>query len=155
MIHGPENTIYPKAGLLRTGRSLYNVRALLKGEGMRYLELFVSKTCDRIVSVMDRVLGDECWIYTLIGREVGEQNRAYFCVRRNLKTPPVIVHVWRIQRAIRCYLERRRRGRLLAVMMGLHSRLGRECALALLPADVVRMNIVGVSRALTRFQCED
>lgn len=145
MIHGPENTIYPKAGLFRTGCCLYDIRVLLKGVGIGYIEPFVANPCARIVGVTNRVLGDECWIYTLIGREVGEQNRAYFCVRRNLKTPPVIVHVWRIQRAIRCYLERRRRGRLLAVMMGLHSRLGRECVLALLPADVLRMNIVGFS----------
>lgn len=151
MIHGAENTIYPKAGLFRTGRCLYDIRVLLKGVGMRYFEPFVANPCDRIVGVMNRVLREECWIYTYIGREAGdEQHRTYFCVKRDLQTPPVVVHVWRIQRAIRGYLERRRRPRRLAVLMGLHSRLGRECLLARVPVDVVEMNILGFYRVKTR-----
>lgn len=144
MIHGAENTIYPKAGLFKTGRNLYDVRVHLKGVGVRFFEPFVSKPCDRITGVVNRVLREESWIYTYIGVEAGEQSRTYFSVKRDLRTPPVVVHVWRIQRAIRGYLERRRRGRLLAVLMGLHSRLGSECLLACVPVDIVEMNIVGM-----------
>jgi hypothetical protein len=150
MIHGAENTIYPKAGLFRTGRNLYDIRVLLKGVGVRFFEPFVSKPCDRITGVGGRFWRDEYWIHTYIGVEAGEQSRTYFSVKRDLGTPPVVVHVWRIQRAIRDYLERRRRARRLAVLMDLHSRLGRECLLARVPVDVVEMNIVGFYRVMTR-----
>jgi hypothetical protein len=65
------------------------------------------------------------------------------------RIPPVlrgvtpIVHLWRIQRAVRNFLARRYQARTLALMMGLHERLGDLSLISTLPEDVLRCKVVG------------
>ena len=53
-----------------------------------------------------------------------------------------IVHVWRMQRAVRRWLRRKWEERALAVMMVSHVRLGALSDLALLPSDVIHQNVL-------------
>ena len=120
---------------------MFDIRVLLKGVGIHYMEEFLSKPCPRLVGLME----DKGGMYIYIGVEEGEHSRTYFCVKRDFKTPPVIVHVWRIQRALRGYLKRRQRAKQLAVLMGLHSRLGGQSLIACMPVDVLVMKVLRVS----------
>ena len=54
----------------------------------------------------------------------------------------LLARLWTIQRAAREFIRRRREARLLSVLMGLHERLGSQSPLSLLPADLLRNEIL-------------
>lgn len=56
----------------------------------------------------------------------------------------LLVRLWTIQRAAREFIRRRRESRLLPVLMGLHERLGSASPLSLLPADLLRNDILAM-----------
>ena len=140
VVHGPEATLYPKAGLFRLRNTLFDVRRMFRGEGKHYWEMFLAKPC----SCWERAYALERLIYTCIGVDVDARRKTYFLLQRAHGTVRLIVQVWRIQRAVRDYLERKRQSRRLAFVMGLHCRLGRESPVACLPVDVVMMRVLRI-----------
>ena len=143
MMHGiNENratTFYPKAGCFRLGRNLYSLmRPDFHGcMGKHFWEMFIENpgnACRSGVFAL-RMFGSEC------------SHSAYMRLGRLYMSFPVqpcfALHIWRIQRAIREFLVRRRESRRLALAMGLHPRLGCQCALmALLPLDLVMRKLL-------------
>ena len=81
------------------------------------------------------VNGDTLWTVLRVNYAAGWPGYLYLCP--TIPGVYLAIHVWRVQRAIRCYLRKRFEQRALAMVMGLHTRLGQECAFACLPADLV------------------
>ena len=139
-MHAGDASFYPKAGLFRQGRRTYSVRHLRLPDSYwhQYLEKGISVVCTKRVNgpFGAPVNGDTLWSVLQID---------YDTVWRHLHLRPTIrgvylaIHVWRIQRFIRCCLRRKFERRALAMLMGLHTRLGHECVFARLPADMLAL----------------
>jgi hypothetical protein len=145
MIHGTDATLYPKAGCFRVGRSLYNTRLFYNSFGRHFWDLFIGNPagiCRRTVYLYSK--HSIYYAALAIVQDGGVNRRVAVCfpIDPTIGGVMPVVSVWRIQRAVRGFLRHKFNQRALAVMMGLHSRLGCQCSLSCLPADVVSKNIL-------------
>ena len=83
------------------------------------------------------VNGDTLW--TVLHIIYAADWPGYLHLRPTIQGVFPAVRVWRVQRAIRCFLRWRYEQRALAMAMGLHARLGQGCVFACLPSDVLAL----------------
>jgi hypothetical protein len=139
MMHNGDVSLYPKAGLFRLGRTLYNVRNVSISDSQWYGFLLGGP---KIVWTMPSwsvvpVDGDCVWI--LLRVYFAQNEPGIIHLRPTIKGVFPAIHVWRIQRVIRRFLRRCFERRALAMVMGLHERLGQECVFASLSEDLVAL----------------
>ena len=140
-MHADDVSFYPKAGLFRQGRRLYNVRHLKLPD--RYWCGYIERGARIMCTVTiggpfeTPVNGDSLWSVLKVDHTF--EWPSYMHLRPTITGVYPAIHVWRIQRAIRRFLRWRFEWRALATVMGLHARLGQECVFACLPADVLAL----------------
>jgi hypothetical protein len=127
-IYGPDATLYPKAGCFRVGKTLYNARAFFHALGKHTWQTFIQHP-ERGVSTGRSRLDLH---FMRLRLSPGAEVSVFFDPFVNRVLPIALVR--RIQRAMRCCLQRKNR---LAVAMGLHWRLGVGCLLAGVLEDLV------------------
>ena len=135
MIHGIDASFYPKAGCFRLGNSLYPAREYFEPFGRHMWESFIHNPAGvsqrYLYSSSSRFDYRGVSFYMLAGTGVS----FYFLSTMNGLLPSV--HIRRIQRAMRTFLQRKYEQRALATTMGLHGRLGDTSCLSRLPEDVL------------------
>ena len=140
-MHGPDASYYPKLGFFRFGRRIYNVASCRFGGHFWHAVVNTPAHFSGVTVAVDRVL---VLYHLLIDFEAGDgRGVAYSRIPPVLRGVTPIVHLWRIQRAVRRFLARRFQARSLALMMALHDRLGALSLIGTLPEDVIRHNIKG------------
>jgi hypothetical protein len=131
MIHNKNVSYYPKAGMFREGRKMYSVRHFGLSDAMWYEMMARSP---EILYIENRG-GNGVWI-TLLRYYYGSDWIGYV----QFQNIYPVIHVWRVQRAVRLFLRKQYEQRALALAMGQHARLGGElCAYACLPADLLAL----------------
>jgi hypothetical protein len=138
--HFGDASYYPQSGFFRNGRRLFCVQNALKSVGRHFWAMLLRSDIDNF--------GRESKynMYLLFMRyrpPAPEPSHGWaFPITAFLNGATPIVHLWRIQRAVRRWLTRRWEGRSLALMMSSDLRLGGASGLALLPPDLVRQHIL-------------
>ena len=133
MLHSVDASLYPTAGLFRVGRTLYNGREF-STFGRHTWEVFISNAA----GVSRRYV--YCWThYHLYGAFLQLQGGlgVSFAFTPTVNDMLPSVSVRRIHGVMRRFLRRKWEGRALAVMMGLHGRLGSGSCVAEVPADML------------------
>jgi hypothetical protein len=130
MMHSETASVYPKAGCLRIGRSLYSIRGLYTAVGKH---LWGRLICNDAQPHTQRYFMNN---QLYVGFNMGEGMCRCLKMDTTIAGVTPVVHVWRIQRAIRRTVQQRAEERALALSMGLHARLGSHSQMAELPADV-------------------
>ena len=143
MVHAGELSYYPKAGMLRKGRMLYCVRVRILDFGWCFWRDLVMMP-PTVVSFRD-VQSDPnrhryTWTLHFLRHYPFDGLSLHVDFTFKGKTP--VVHIWRIQRAMRRFLRRRFEQRSLAVLMGSHERLGCGCVFADLSHDLICQSIL-------------
>ena len=128
IIHGADASFYPKAGCFRMGKILYSARSVYGWFGRHMWEIIINNPGDVRQICVYRY-------HHLINVRVGSGISFYFMPTINGLLPSV--HIRRIQRAMRMFLQRKFEQRALAMTMGLHGRLGVTSWLSGLPEDIV------------------
>ena len=121
MIHTGNVTYYPKAGLMRHGKTLYDWRHMLLSNWF-WREFIDSKP--NVVHTklqVDSLLRDCFFIIIKISARPATPATVYVSPLFRGVLP--VIYVWRIQRAMRRFLTSRREQQGLALAMGLHARL--------------------------------
>jgi hypothetical protein len=140
MIHGTDASFYPKAGCFRLGSSLYPAREYFQTFGQHMWESFIHNPAGvsqrYLYNSSSRFKYRGLSFYMLAGTGVS----FYFLSTMNGLMSSV--HIRRIQRAMRLFLQRKYEQRALATMMGLHGRLGDTSCLSGLPEDVLAKILV-------------
>ena len=134
LMHSADASYYPKAGCFRVNNILFNARHMDGRVGKHLWEVFIHNP----IGFSKR------YVYSWPGHRV---YYASLCIIDgtgvSIPIEPTIsgiapsVHIRRIQRAMRCFLRRGFEERALALMMGLHRRLGAGGCLSEMPADVL------------------
>ena len=135
MIHGIDATFYPKAGCFRLGKSLYSARVYFETFGRHMWEIFIHNPAgvsQRYLYRSSRRFNYHGVAFYMIG---GTGVGFYFLSTINGLMPSV--HIRRIQRAMRMFLQRKYEQRALAMMMGLYERLGDNSRVSGLPEVIV------------------
>ena len=135
LIHGTDATFYPKAGCFKMGQALYSMRPFHDSIGKHFWEMFITNSASTCRRNVLPYRPDS--VYYAFMHIVTSGDRMSFPVER-ISTA---VHIWRIQRAMRSFLKRRLQIRRLAIVMGLHPRLGNQCSMACLPAEVLQKTL--------------
>jgi len=143
MLHHADVSYYPNAGFFRVGRRLYSARSM---NSMGYhFWLYLVETAS-YPGIMSLYSDSKLHAYFMLLRAPPGQDDeicgVQFYIRATLSGLMPIVHVWRIQRAMRGWLRRRWEKRALATMMAWHVRLGDSSVMASLPSDVIRQDIL-------------
>ena len=137
MIHHNNSSYYPKAGFFRDGRTLFDVRVY----AFTLVHLPPGFSLSKYTYATEKM-------YYLTLRFEGQgsgRSGAMLMASPTFRGVSPVVHIWRIQKAVREYLRRKNfEQRALAVMMGVHIRLGISCPFAALPVDVVRVICQGL-----------
>ena len=128
IIHGADASFYPKAGCFRMGKILYSARSCYSWFGRHMWEILIHNPGGVRQSCVYHS-------YHSINVRVGTGISFYFMPTINGLLPSV--HIRRIQRAMRMFLQRKFEQRALAMTMGLHGRLGVTSCLSGLPEDIV------------------
>ena len=128
MTHVRDTSYYPKAGMFREGRRMYSVRPLKLSDSVWCG--YVERGAKIIITHTREFLFESI----VITSDVFDGQSLLRFVNPTLQGVYLAIHVWRIQRATRRFLSARR---ALAMAMGLHARLGQQCAFACLPADLL------------------
>ncbi len=137
MIHSADASFYPKAGLFRVGKTLYNARSAVNFFGRHAWEAIIGNSAAIGKRRVFHLSGTH--VYALNLRLVcGTGMTVFFEPAINGKSLPS-VYVRRIQRAVRCFLWRGFESHRLALMMGLHTRLGVASCLADVPSELLRI----------------
>jgi hypothetical protein len=135
MLHLGEASYYPSLGFYRCGRRLFCIHSFCRA-GRHFWPKVLQALTDLEVETL---LPDGTQhMFFLNMRTHGMQ----FPLRPALRGIVPIIFLWRIQRAVRKWLDHRREVRSLTLMMVSHARLGEESELALLPVDLIRQNIL-------------
>lgn len=139
MMHGNNASYYPSLGFFSTGRRLLHVASCRFGGHFWHAVISTPSRFSNMTVASDKILR----VYHLIldfdmdgGRGV-----AYSRIPHTLRAATPIVHLWRIQRAVRRFLADRFQRRALALMMAFHARLGAGSLLAALPEDLIRFKL--------------
>ncbi len=143
MIHKDHVTFYPKAGLLKQGKSLYNVRDLgISESGWR--DITPKKVQVQMMIHIDPFDRDYMMRVFKIFTPTSSVNVMLLGVYVSPLFQEVfpLVHVRRIQKATRGYLRRKFEERALSLMMALHPRLGGGNVLTSLPVDIFRSILI-------------
>ena len=143
MIHHNNSSYYPKAGFFRDGRTLYDVRVYVLGWHFWHTLVHLPPG----FSLSKYTYATEKMYYLTLRFEGQGNARSGVMLMANptLRGVSPVVHIWRIQKAVREYLRRKKfEQRALAVMMGVHIRMGILCPFAGLPVDVVRVICQGL-----------
>ena len=132
MILGTDATLYPKAGCLRVGRALYNIRGIYNSAGKHLWELLIHNPVG--ISKRTIFIDHSFTMYSMIIRLDATGTGMAFVFEpfiRGKWMPLTCVGI--IQRPMRRFLLLRKRQQLehraLAVMMATHPRLGKESPL--------------------------
>jgi len=131
LMHTEYSTFYPQSGLYRIEYMLFNVRHLSSSLGKHFWEMMIFNVdwmCERTIS---RSVSKHQYYLTFNTRDSTSMTVPLPC---HINGVSYTGHVRRIQRWVRRFIRRRR---VLAVMMGSHTRLGMESCLADVPADVL------------------
>ena len=137
MIHGADATFYPKAGCFKMGRTLYNARLFHDSLGEHCWEMFITNTGNACHRGVVQCRPQKIYFASMHITDGGIS--LVFPVERT-----TAVCIWRIQRAIRNFLNHKLQTRRLAVVMGIHHRLGCQSSMACLPADVLQKTLCDV-----------
>jgi hypothetical protein len=147
MILGIDASYYPRACFLRIGRRLFNVRMIDNISGQHFWEAVVHAPSFPTMSRSLYTGGLTREYHLCLAVTSGITPTTPYGVRSGLSTTidrfvpdfpaSLTVYVWRIQRAMRAFLRRRRVARAVAVAMGWHERLGSVALLAGLPTELV------------------
>ena len=128
--------LYPKSGTFKVGRALYSARQFTR-LGRHFWEIFVYGQ-----ESQPKVKAMPAYGNYVVSAWMQHMGMAFIIDPTVLGVRPV-VHVWRIQRALRKgWLARRREQRTLALMMAWHPRLGSSSLLPCLPYDLLRCKIL-------------
>ena len=132
---------YPKAGCYRIGRILYDVRNI-SYEKKTFWEILVQRGVVNRHTYVEAGRNENCTVY--IWSSAAQQHM--LILRQGRATSLTLdtmmggvrpmVHVWRIQRAIRMFLWRKR---CIALAMGLHVRLGTHSQMMELDSDLMAL----------------
>ena len=130
MMHNGDVSFYPKAGMFRLGRSLCNAR------NNQYDDRFwreLATSSPLLAFRRGRYIH-----YRLLKIVHAPGLEASVIITPTIGAITPVVHVWRIQRAVRRFLKLRLEQKAFAVTMCYHKRLGSgSCAIACLPPDVL------------------
>ena len=132
---------YPKAGCYRIGRIMYGVRNLTS-EKKSFWEILVQRGVVNRHTFNEAGREEKCTVYIWSSNLqqhmlVLRQGRATsVTLDTTIDGVRPMVHVWRIQRAIRNFLWRRRG---IALVMGLHDRLGARSQLMVLNSELLAL----------------
>ena len=136
IFHSKDASYYPKAGFFRIGRKLYNGRRV--GAGRHFWEGFISNHA-WVIKAFVRFCGEHqfCLYAAIQNREVVMD--VIMTVNAMINRLPPVMHVWRIQRQMRRFLQCKAEieQRRLTALMALHPRLGCQSRVACLPEDVL------------------
>ena len=136
-VHSADASYYPRACLFRMGRRLFHVRMFDKGLGRHFWEMVVHNSpglCSRTL-YPDRLYHVQSLCFKL---NAPVRGGAAVPMQWNIAGVSLVVHMWRIQRAVRAHLRRRWEKRALAVAMAAHHRLGQDSLLAAYPTELLR-----------------
>ena len=143
MAHFGDASLYTQCGFFRKGRRLFCVQKTSALVGRHFWATLLRSDVDNFGA------DSECKMFFLFMRyrpPAPEPSRCWaFPIPAFLHGVTPIVHVWRMQRAVRRWLRRKWEERALAVMMVSHVRLGALSGLALVPSDVIRLNVLWFS----------
>ncbi len=142
MTHSEDSAFYPKAGLLRLGRTLFKVRMCMH-MGAHYWHWLVHKPPGVLaVVVFNNPSYQNYTIVMVLEADFHSFSGNSRSIMMNADTRingiSTSVLVWRIQRAMRRFLARRFEERCLAVLMVSHERLGASSPWGSMPTDVWR-----------------
>ena len=131
MIHAGDVTYYPEAGMFRLGRSFCKAQNNNKYDDLFWREFVTS-------SPLMTYRRGRYVHYRLLKTAHTPDLKALVFVTPTVGAITPVVHVWRIQRAVRRFLQTRfEQQRTLALAMCYHKRLGSESAIACLPEDIL------------------
>jgi hypothetical protein len=141
MAHFGDASHYPRSGFFRKGRRLFCVQKTPALVGRHFWATLLRSDVDNFGTVSNMYL-----LFMRYRPPAPEPSHGWaFPITAFLNGATPIVHVWRIQRAVRQWLRRKWEERALAVMMMSHVRLGALSGLALVPSDVIRLNVIWFS----------
>ena len=130
MMHAGDVSFYPKAGMFRLGRSLCSARNNNKFDDRFWRKLATSSPF--LAFRHGRYIQ-----YRLLKTVHALGLEASVIITPTIGVVTPVVHVWRIQRAVRRFLKLRLEQKAFALTMCYHGRLGSKCAIACLPPDVL------------------
>lgn len=134
VMRSKDASFYPKAGLFRVEGVLLNARKLEKAVGRHLWQLIVYDP----INVSKRVIHSwpaRCLYRLTLRTATGTGITALLSPTVNGVFP--FIHIRRIQRAIRRYLQRNWEMRAISVAMAWHPRLGADSCLAAIPIDLI------------------
>ena len=143
MVHIKDFSFYPKSKLVKQGRNLYYVTSDFIG-----CHIWQTMVNQQSPILVHRTSDDHmCTVF--FAYVLGNINLSYFGKSIDLRMyfNPVggvifpVIYVWRIQQAMRRYLQRKSEC-VLAVMMGCHERLGGGSVITVLPTELVFQSIL-------------
>ena len=135
MMHNGGVSFYPKAGMFRHGRMFCSARHRRYDDSFwREFVVLSPKITTQYMAYLD---GE---VYRLLKIVHVPGLKAFISITPDICTITPVVHVWRIQRAIRRFLKRRFEQRALALCMCYHARLGSGAGtMTCLPPDILAM----------------
>jgi len=142
IIFGENGTYYPTSKLLRVKNQLFSLKN--SNVGRHIVHTVVHASSENKVYVWTSTIYNRVYIqfmydvtYSIAGITMQVPTRCDFGVEYLHKGVSLVVHVRRAQRAIKRFLRRKWEGRVLAVMMATHARLGAGSVLERLHPDVL------------------
>ncbi len=143
IMHGKDASFYPVMGCFRLGNALFNTQSISDQLGRHLWKAIVSPPAG-IQGRRVYLWRGESLYYLCISISAGNRLGVFTSVHSTVWCVAPLVLVWRIQRAMRAFLRRRRESRALAVCMGQHRRLGHCSPFALLDEDALRCVLVHI-----------
>ena len=143
MAHIGDASLYAQCGFFRKGRRLFCVQKTPAWLGRHFWATLLRSDVDNFGPCLHVTMSTMYLLFMRYRPPAPEPSRCWaFPIPAFLHGVTPIVHVWRIQRAVRQWLRRKWEERALAVMMVSHVRLGALSGLALLPSDVIHQNVL-------------
>ena len=144
MAHFGDASQYPQCGFFRKGRRLFCVQKTPAWvRGRHFWATLLRSDVDNFGPCFHVIMPNVYLLFMTYRPPAPEPSHGWsFPVTAFLNGGTPIVHVWRIQRAVRQWLRRKWEERALAVMMVSHARLGALSGLALVPSDVIHRNVL-------------
>lgn len=134
MIHAGDVSFYTKAGLLRHGQLLFNWRRW--GVNEQYWRDMVSGEPEDVRTTMYIERSDGEYVVHMVRRYPSIGGAMLYVSPVSQWVFPGM-NVWRIQRSMHLFLQRRREKRRLALAMCWHARLGAGSIMACLDTDMM------------------
>ena len=135
MIHAGDVTYYPKAGMFKHGRMFCSARH--RGYDVGFWREFFMLSPQMTIRTGVYVYNEDIPTWKKLKAVQAPGDPSYIPVCQTIGGITPVVHVWRIQRAVRRFLQSRFEQRTQALAMCFHERLGSASALACLTPDVL------------------